>query len=438
MATTSYHEDSLAQTVLHAHDEQADATSIWEEAMAWLALLPILFITVGGRIQTESAPVAFRFTAMADDSIGRKLTRLACAVLMLILVSTRFRAILNVCRKSKFLLFFPALALLSVLWSQNRAHTTIDALNLLVVTLFAMYLYLRYPGERILSLLTFGAFVSLCLCALAVIAFPSIGIDAFQDNAWRGIFAQRNVCAAICTLFLALGLHYQARGLSSQLIRGSVLFLSVLFIIMSGSRTGWILATLALILTYTLRFLARLRSLDRLLVLMVLAVPTVVLGFLIFNHFTQVLALLNKDPTMTQRTIIWAQVIPSILRHPFLGYGYSAFWMGLSGESMHAVLVTGWMEGQAQDGYLDILLQLGLAGLIPLLLVFVRAGVQAVPLVERRSLDRVSAVSMVLLPLVLVGNIGESTLLLPLGLAWFYALIAFLVLGRPDGLAEDC
>ena len=438
MATTSDCQSSLLQPAAEARYQQAGETSTWEEAVAWVALVPVLFITVGGTIQTESTPVAFRFTAMADDSMGRRLARLACTALILILVSTRFRQILNVCKKSKLLLLLPAIALVSVLWSQNRVHTAIDALNLLAVTLFAIYLYLRYPGNRIVSLLTFGAFISLWLCALTVIAFPSIGIDAFQENAWRGIFAQRNECAAICTLFLALGLHYQERGVISQLIRCSILFLSILFIVMSGSRTGWILAALALILTYSLRFMARLQSLDRLLFLMVMAIPTIALGLLIFNDFTQILAVLNKDPTLSQRTIIWAQVIPSILKHPLLGYGYSAFWMGLSGESMHTVLVTGWMEGQAQDGYLDILLQLGLAGLIPLIVVFLRAGVQAVSVVEARRLNSVSAFSIVLLPLVLVGNIGESTLLLPLGIAWFYALIAFLVLGRPDYAAEAC
>lgn len=437
MATTSYCEDSIVRTDFDEHNEQTDATSIWEEAIAWLALLPILFITVGGRIQTENAPVAFRFTAMEDDSIGRKLTRLACTVLILILVSTRLREILNVCKRSKLLLLLPAIALVSVLWSQNRAHTMVDALSLLVLTLFGMYLYVRYPGDRILSLLTFGAFISLWLCALTVIAFPSIGLDPFQENAWRGIFGQRNECAAICTLFLTLGLHYQTSGLMSQFIRGSVLLLSVIFIIMSGSRTGWILAALALILTYSLRFLSRLPSLDRILFLMVMSVPTIVLAFFIFNNFTQILAILDKDPTLTQRTVIWAQVIPSIILHPLLGYGYSGFWMGLSGASMQTVLVTGWMEGQAQDGYLDILLQLGIVGLIPLVMMFLRAAMHAVPIVERRMLNSISAFSIVLLPLVLVGNIGESTLLQPVGITWFYALIAFLVLARPYSDAED-
>lgn len=135
---------------------------------------------------------------------------------------------------------------------------------------------------------------------------------------------------------------------------------------------------------------------------------------------------------MTQRTIIWAETVPSILKHPFLGYGYSAFWQGLNGASMQAVLVTGWMEGQAQDAYLDILLQLGLLGLIPVMALFLRAGVQAVSAMERRILNRVSLWAIVFLPVLLVGNIGESTILLPLGASWFYALLAFLILARPE------
>jgi hypothetical protein len=33
-----------------------------------------------------------------------------------------------------------------------------------------------------------------------------------------------------------------------------------------------------------------------------------------------------------------------------------------------------------------------------------------------------------MLPMVLMENVGESSFLLPLGIPWFYALIAFLVL----------
>ena len=39
-------------------------------------------------------------------------------------------------------------------------HTLVDALNLLLTTLFAIYLFVRYPGDRIVSFLIFSAFVS--------------------------------------------------------------------------------------------------------------------------------------------------------------------------------------------------------------------------------------------------------------------------------------
>jgi O-antigen ligase len=398
--------------------------------------LPTLFITVGGRIQTDTGPVAFRFTAMEEDSIYRKLARLTCSLLILLLLSTRFGEILTVCKKSKLLLLLPVLAFVSALWSQNPLHTLVDALNLLLTALFAIYLFVRYPGERVVSFLSFAAFVSLALCVLSVVVFPSVGIDSYQQDAWRGIFGQRNNCAATCTLFLVVGLHAPVRGLIEQLIRWSVVFLSLVFIVMSGSRTGWLVTALAIVLICGLRFVARIRSLDRLFFLMVLIVPSLFAAFLIASNFDQILTAMDKDPTMTQRTVIWAQVLPSIAKHPFLGYGYSSFWQGLNGESMQAVLTTGWMEGQAQDGYLDILLQLGLLGLIPIAVLFLRGFAQAVKAIGRKQLPPAMLLAIVILPLILVENIGESSLLLPLGIPWFYALIAMLTLSFPGLCAE--
>jgi O-antigen ligase len=98
--------------------------------------------------------------------------------------------------------------------------------------------------------------------------------------------------------------------------------------------------------------------------------------------------------------------------------------MGLNGESMQTVLRTGWMEGQAQDGYLDILLQVGLLGLIPVVLLFMRGLGRAANLVRRNLLDASKSLAIVLLPLILLENIGESSLMLPLSLPWFFALIA--------------
>ncbi len=415
---------------------QSQQDSVWTEVNAWLALLPTLFITVGGWIQTGSGPIAFRFTAMAEDSFARRITRLGCSLLILLLLSTRAREIASVCRKAQLFMVLPTLAFVSTVWSQNPRHTLVDSLNLTLTTLFAVYLYVRYPGERLVSFLTFAAAISLLMCAFAVVFFPSVGIDSFQEDAWRGVFGQRNNCAVICTFFFVLGLHYHARILTEYILRGTVLFLAAVFIVMSGSRTGWLLTALALGLTYGLRLIHRMRSLDRIVFLMAVTVLSAILIFVVATHFNQMLDLMDKDPTMTQRTVIWAEALPSIARHPLIGYGYSSFWMGLNGASMQSVLVTGWMEGQAQDGYLDVLLQLGLLGLVPLAWMFARGFIQAGSALQTKATVSAVQLATVLLVLSLVQNIGETSFLLPLAIQWFYALLAFLILAFSSKHAE--
>jgi len=408
----------------------------WMTVNGWFALLPTIFITVGGWIQGASGPVAFRFTAMAEDSLARRITRISCSLLMLVLISKHFREIVSVSKKTRLLLVLPAIAFVSVLWSQNPSHTLVDAANLTLTTLFAVYLYVRYPGERLVSFLSFAAAISLLMCAFAVVFAPSVGIDAYQQDAWRGVFGQRNNCAVICVCFLVVALHHRARTLDEQIVRWTILLLAPVFIVMSGSRTGWALTAFAVALTLSMQLVQRMRSLDRIVFLMAIAIPIAALVFAVATNFNQTLALMDKDPTMTQRTVIWAEVLPSIAKHPLQGYGYSAFWSGLKGESTHTILVTGWMEGQAQDGYLDLLLQLGLIGAVPLIWMFASGFTQAWGAVQRRVAIPQVQLATVLLPLVLIENIGESSFLLPLGVPWFYALLAFLVLALSTKHAE--
>ena len=80
--------------------------------------------------------------------------------------------------------------------------------------------------------------------------------------------------------------------------------------------------------------------------------------------------LLGKDVTLTGRTGIWSAVLDSIAKRPLLGYGYQAFWLGLEGESYRVILAVSWVLAQAQNGFLDVTLEMGIAGLTIVLLVF--------------------------------------------------------------------
>ena len=64
-------------------------------------------------------------------------------------------------------------------------------------------------------------------------------------------------------------------------------------------------------------------------------------------------------------------VMDAILKHPWLGYGYQAFWRGVDGPSVD-VHLSGWIPPHAHNGFLDLALDLGIAG--PLLFVCLLAG----------------------------------------------------------------
>jgi O-antigen ligase len=144
-------------------------------------------------------------------------------------------------------------------------------------------------------------------------------------------------------------------------------------------------------------------------------------------HFDEFLGLIGKDQTLSQRTVIWLTVILPIAKHPIVGYGYAAFWQGLAGESANTILVTGWAENQAQSGFLDVLLQLGLLGFVPLVLVLGRALTQAARAINPLSTAPVQMATVLLLVLI-VENVGETGFLVPIHLLWFYTLLTLLIL----------
>ena len=407
----------------------------WAEVSTWLALFIAFFTIVGGGIKLNYEPIAMRLTETAETSPTQLAAKCGGLLLMLLLMSTRVKELLSICREARFLLVLPAIAFASVAWSQSPGHTAAQAAALGMTTVFAVFLYVRFRGDQLICFLAGVAALALLACVFTVVFFPRIGIDSLQQDSWRGVFSQRNNCAVHCVCFFVIGLHYRARHLSGHVLRVTVLLLALLFIVMSGSRTGWLLTAFTFGVTYGLRFIQRLERRSRLLFLMTLTIPAGLAILLAAAHFNEFLGVIGKDPTMSQRTIIWQAVLAPIAKHPVVGYGYSAFWLGLVGESANTILITGWAEYQAQNGYLDVMLQLGLLGFVPLIWMLGRGLTQASRVLNPESTAAVRMAAVLLLVLLVV-NVGESGFLDPLNIIWFYSLLALLILDRSRKNAE--
>jgi exopolysaccharide production protein ExoQ len=143
----------------------------------------------------------------------------------------------------------------------------------------------------------------------------------------------------------------------------------------------------------------------------------------VYANAALLLPAVGKDPTLSERTVIWAAVWTTIAKQPLLGYGYGAFWTGLLGPSLNIVLISGWALAQAQNGFLDIWLQVGVAGVVLIVLATGQAARDALRCFRGSGQDNHVRWCIVVIITTILYNIGESSLGM-VQLVWFLFLLA--------------
>ena len=117
----------------------------------------------------------------------------------------------------------------------------------------------------------------------------------------------------------------------------------------------------------------------------------------------------GKDPTFAGRTPIWDLVKVHIAEHPLLGTGFGAFWVGPFDTSPSYVFLKRlyFYPGEAHNGYLDVIVDLGYVGLALLGGFIVRYFVLSIRLLK---IDRSQALLYLSLMLYfLLANLTESS-----------------------------
>lgn len=262
----------------------------------------------------------------------------------------------------KWVIALSLFAVLSTLWSADPSGTAVHSIALLATTAFGIYFGVRYtPVEQIeLLLRTFEIIIPLSI-AFAIL-LPNYGRDHFlHAGAWQGVFAQKNLLGK--AMLLSIIVFLSARQLLPLYLRWPAIAVSVGLLGLSRSKTAFLLAGFFFLLScvaklQTLQWSARFAVITVLLLL--------VFGVLAFalTNASLFLGLLNRDVTLSGRISLWTAVLDKISQHPILGYGYDAFWTGIRGQSANLILTLGWSAKHSHNGFLDLILDLGLAGFI--------------------------------------------------------------------------
>lgn len=282
-----------------------------------------------------------------------------------------------------FLLVFVLLAVASVAWSIDPSLTLRRLVRLCtIVVACGAFVLMGWHARRFQSVLRPVLTVMLAGSIVFGLAFPLLAIHQETASelagAWRGLANHKNGLGDLACLGVIFWLHAWLTREVKPLRAFAGTGIAALCLYLSHSATSE--AALLVVVVFLLLALAvpvRLRGYLPLLVLVFVATLSIyALAILDLIPGLQaliapVLALTGKDMTFTGRTVIWQILSEHIGFHPLLGTGYAAYWTAapMPASDSYAFIwqMGSFYPGSAHNGYLDVLNDLGAAGLACLL-----------------------------------------------------------------------
>jgi O-antigen ligase len=391
-----------------------------QSVLGWALMLPLIFFAVQGVFSFEASGGESELSGLIPSRhfgvFGRIVVPGLAYLVVVCVVALNINRIISMALQMKMLTLLAGITICSALWSQDPLRSFYNGLFYLASTLFAYYLIIRFEPTEIIDLLMMtGTLV--CLAGLVMVfVFPQFGIDTFDvrsAGAWKGIFFQKNSAAKTLVYLLAPALVFGYRRAVYRRLAYVVLLGT--FIVKAHVITALVvtmLYTLFMTALYLARWLERKTAIA--LGIAVISACTILVWANI-SFLPELLRSIGRDPTLTGRTAVWSVVMQSILKRPLLGYGFYAFWLGLKGESANAIIGVHWFFGYAHNGLLELVLQLGVVGLVLFLITLVQAIKDGwFCLRHDRSIEVEWYVGVIVL--VLLYNIDESTVVWPIDL----------------------
>jgi exopolysaccharide production protein ExoQ len=328
------------------------------------------------------------------------------------------------------ILFFLYCAV-SMLWSdypEVAFKRWIKALGDLVMVL--VVLSDREPSAAFERLLARTTYLLVPLSLLLIKFYPHIGRGYGRwtgHTFYNGVALNKNGLGAICLLcglaaVWRLLMAYQDRkgaARTKRLLAHAVILMMVLWLFwLANSMTSlscFIIGS-AILLAGNLRMVIQKPVAMHVIVAAIVSVTTSVL---FFNVSPDTLETIGRDPTLTDRTEIWA-LLTSVNENHLVGTGYESFWLGSRLEKIWSIY--SWKPLEAHNGYLEIFLSLGWVG-VALLAVVMATGYRKVFAAFPRN-PQIGSLLLAFFSVGVVYNCTEAAFFRMMTPVWIFLLLA--------------
>ncbi|MCU1500248.1 MAG: lipid core-O-antigen ligase-like enyme [Acidimicrobiales bacterium] len=276
---------------------------------------------------------------------------------------------------------FVTWSLLSVTWTSTPDTTTIAAMLGVGIAAFGCWIGLCLEVEEHVTSVLLAMTVATVASVLLIVFRPLYGrepVVGAGGGEWMGIYGNRNSLAAVSALGIVAAVGFVAiRPTRMRIAIGSAIALLQLIVLWgTHGDTSRITLVLCTVTAFGIPVLWALRRAGIPgIAVGIAAVAAVGVGWeLIFDNMATIAAKVGMDPTLSQRTNIWRYVRSFIRVHPIRGYGYWGFW---DNPKLTAVTYNGIGKAyaSAHNSVLEVLLMLGVIGLVPYLMILLAAVV---------------------------------------------------------------
>lgn len=331
-----------------------------------------------------------------------------CYGLLLSAIFIRPRVVMRAILGVKPMWILVAFCILSAAWSSDPSLTLRRALMLSITVLVGALIGSEFDVPTLAKMLGWATLIHIALSLAMLKIAPHMLFSWDTPNDMRGLTTHKNIFGLDMGLGV-ISLLLVPLGRRMRHLRAPFAALAFFMLLWSHS-AGALVSTLAALVVLCIMPIARVKGLQKAPFLAVAAGLIAAIGVVLKQNAELLPGLLQKDTTLTGRTELWDLLITAIKNRPLLGYGFDTFWQGLHGDSLSIIRGVGWLVPTAHNGYLELLISLGIVGaliFLPLLLQAIRlawlyAGI------DRAASGLFPAAFLVLW---LVYNMSESTLL---------------------------
>lgn len=293
-------------------------------------------------------------------------------ILAVIAIIPHYKNFFNWLNREKFILFFFIWAGITVLIAINPFVAFKRYFQYILTSLVFISFFLNFSNEKLLlNLLKYLFSTYLIITFMICVLIPDAKDPTF--NTWRGLHATKNNLGQYAAILIIFFSYQYINSISWLNKLYNIFFLLLSFILLLGSfsMTNIVLIVVFVIflLLLNLKKVFNILGIGYNFIILLISVYTIIISstLILFPEISIIFFdITGKDPTLTGRTDIWLLLLTQNSNNLITGVGFQSFW--IPEKLSKLILFQYWLPNQSHNGYLDIILEIGIVGLIVFLL----------------------------------------------------------------------